>query len=199
MGSQQVTPPGIDDHVADQETQLDRDEIFEILRNRRRRYILHYLKQQQDRSEVPLHELVDHVAAWEHETPLSELDTRKRKRVYTAARQSHLPKLAELGVVDYDRQAGTIRLTDAAQAVELYLEYVPQADLSWDEYYLTLSGICLGVVGASYLGLPVVADLSGLVLAGVIVGVIIVSSIVHVYYTHTHRIGAERPPTEQYP
>ncbi len=201
MSSKQAQSPAADEltQIEPSDTGLERDEIFEILSNQRRRYILHYLKQQQAGHEADLREIVDQVAAWENNTSIQELDSTRRKRVYTAVRQSHLPKLDDTGVVDYDQQRGEVVLTDAARDVEVYLEYVPEEDISWGEYYLALSGICFGIAGAAFIDAPVFGSLSGVTLAGVIVTVMTVSSVAHVYYSRTHRIGRDGPPTDQYP
>ncbi len=201
MSNKQVAPPSITepltDHPADD--QLDRDDIFEILSNRRRRYILHYLKEHDSESEVGLREVVDQVAAWENNTSIENLQSASRKRVYTAIKQSHLPKLKDKGVIEFDRQRGTMSLTDAAREVELYLEYVPEEeDLSWGEYYFSLSVACVAVVGASYLGIPLFDRLSGVVLVAIIVVLFTVSSIVHLYYSYTRQSSAKHAPPTAY-
>jgi len=200
MSNKQVAPPSIteplNDHSADD--QLDRDDIFEILSNRRRRYILHYLKQHDDGTEANLREVVDQVAAWENSTSIENLNSTSRKRVYTAIKQSHLPKLKDKGVIEFDRQRGTMSLTDAAREVELYLEYVPEEDLSWGEYYFSLSVACVAVVGASYLGIPLFDRLSGVVLVAIIVVLFTISSIVHLYYSYTHHSSVEHAPPMAY-
>ncbi len=200
MSNKQVAPPSVTepltDHPADD--QLDRDDIFEILSNRRRRYILHYLKEHDGESEVELREVVDQVAAWENNTSIENLQSASRKRVYTAIKQSHLPKLKDKGVIKFDRQRGTMSLTDAAREVELYLEYVPEEDLSWGEYYFSLSVACVAVVGASYLGLPLFDRLSGVALVAIIVVLFTLSSIAHLYYSYTHQSRVEPAPPMAY-
>ena len=81
------------------QNELPRDEIFDVLSNERRQCILHYLKKQYGRR-VDLRELVNHVAAWENDIKLEQLDSAERKRVYTALRQSHLPKLEDSGLIE---------------------------------------------------------------------------------------------------
>lgn len=43
---------------------MDRDEVFHVLRNRRRRYTLHYLRRE-ERAEIG--DIAEQVAAWENE------------------------------------------------------------------------------------------------------------------------------------
>lgn len=82
------------------ETPLEREEILDILSNRRRRYALHYLKW--NGCETPLRELAEHVAAWENEREADQLSYAERKRVQNALHQFHLPKMDDHGFVEYD-------------------------------------------------------------------------------------------------
>ena len=178
------------------QNELDRDAIFDVLSNRRRRYILHYLKQRGAGYRATLREVVDQVAAWENNTSVQNITSQSRKRVYTAIRQSPLPKLDKVGVVDYDQQRGELTLTQAAREIELYLEYVPERDINWSEYYLSLSAICIALAAMSYFGIFVFGAVSGQALAGVVVSVFAASSVVHTYYSYQHRIGSSGPPDE---
>lgn len=176
-------------------TEMPRDQIFEVLSNERRRYVLHYLKQQ-DGNRVELRELVDQVAAWENDTSVDHLDSADRKCVYTALRQSHLPKLDDAGIVEYDNLRGEVVLTDAAREVQQYLEYVPRADVSWSQYYMGLSAICAVLAAAVWAGVAPVDGLSGFTLAGLFVGLFVVSSSVHAYHSWKSRSGPEDAPED---
>lgn len=169
---------------------LPPDDVFDILSNPRRRCILHYLKQHDGRAE--LRELVEYVAAWENDTTVKQIGSTERKRVYTALRQSHLDRMADAGVVEYDNDRGRVTLTDDAREVELYLERVPRRDIPWSEYYLGLSGVGTGLVAATWMGAFPFAELSGLALAAILVAVFAVSAAVHTYRSAKNRIGSER-------
>lgn len=160
---------------------LARDQIFEVLSNQRRRYVLHYLKRNDDRERIPLRELVDQVAAWENDTPVEKLDSSDRKCVYTALKQSHLPKLDDMGVVEYDNLRGEVTLTEAAEEVQLYLEYVPEDDPPWSQYYLVLSGACGTLALGAWAGIDPFGQVSGLLIAGLVVTAFVASSALHAY------------------
>lgn len=170
---------------------LPRGEIFDVLSNERRQCVLHYLKEQGDRP-VELGELVDHVAAWENDTSLDQVGSAERKRVYTALRQSHLPRLEEAGIVAYDDHDGTVELTDDAREVQLYLEFVPVDHIPWSEYYLALSLVCAALLTVTWAGVYPFGDLSALGLGTIIVALFTVSSVVHTYESATNRIGSDR-------
>lgn len=163
-------------------TTIARDQIFEVLSNERRQRVLRYLSQHNDRS-VELRELVDHVAALENDTSIDQLDSRARKSVYTALRQSHLPKLADRNVIEYDRRRGQAELTDEAKNVLLYLQHPPKRGNPWPWYYLTLSGI-LGLVAIlAWMNVAPFSGLSALMLTGVTIAVFVIASSVHAIQT----------------
>lgn len=84
---------------------------FEAGANGRRRRLLQYLA---THGETDLSELSEVVAASEHdgETP-ETISGQRRKRVYVSLYQTHLPKLDQMGLVDYDDDRGIIRLTQS--------------------------------------------------------------------------------------
>lgn len=192
MGVEGVT----DNLVSKDESQTDeltRDEIFTMLSNRRRRWVLHYLKQTDDQR-VTLRTLVDSVSAWEYDVPADELSWKKRKRVYTALRQSHLPKLDDAGVIEYDRSRGVVELTDEAAELQMYLEYVPADDIPWSHVYLGLAGVgILLTLFARYAIFPFV-ELGGTALAAIFAVMFGVTAVVHTSYVHRNRIGRGDPP-----
>lgn len=126
----------------------EKDELYDLLSNHRRRYVLHFCKRADD--PVTLSELAEQVAAWEQDKQVAELTSAERKRVYTSLQQTHLDRLADAGIVALD--GDEIELTDRAQELDIYLDIVPADSIPWGVYYL----------GVSILG--------GLVLTGVAVG-----------------------------
>ena len=155
--------------------------------------ILHYLKQSEGR-QVDLRTLVDTVSSWEYDSPAEDLSWKKRKRVYTALRQSHLPKLADAGIIEYDRSRGTVTLTEDAHEVQMYLEYVPAHDIPWSQYYVGLTGIGATLTLLAWLSVYPFVHLSGTALAAILVGMFGVSAVVHTYYGRRNRIGSSDEP-----
>lgn len=176
---------------ADDGEPLPREKVFDVLSNDRRRCALHYLKRHDDRR-VELRELVDYVAAWENDTTPREVDSNARKRVYTALRQSHLPKLKDAGVVEYEHLRGEVELTDQAREVQLYLEQVPRNDIPWSEYYLGLSAIGAALIVVTWTGIYPFVHLSGIGLAAILVTIFALSAAVHTYDASRNRIGSDR-------
>ena len=174
---------------------LARDKIFDVLSNERRRYALDYLKRHDDRT-VALRELVDHIAATENEIPEEALHYEQRKRVYSSLRQTHLPRLADFGLIEYNEDRGEVRLNGTAKRVQMHMEYVPEDDIAWCYHYLGLTGI-LGVVTAlTFLGIFPFGELPLVVLVAVAILSFGVSAVLHTAYTEKHTLGSmwEREP-----
>jgi hypothetical protein len=188
------SPPSLSLGTSPADEGLSRNDLFEVLNNSRRRCALHYLKQHADRR-VGLRELVDHVAAWENNTTVDKVESAKRKSVYTALRQSHLPKMDDAGVIEYDILRGEVELTDAAQGAELYLERVeqsPRSDIPWGEYYLGLSAVSVALVAATWVSVFPFAELSGVGVAAILVAIFMISAIVHKCQSVKNKLGSDK-------
>lgn len=98
---------------------LHKDTVYHLLQNERRRLALRYLREIDP--ETDLGEMAVQVAAWENGATTEEVTSDMRQRVYIALYQSHLPKLSEEGVLDYDKDRKVIRRTDAAAQLDRYL------------------------------------------------------------------------------
>lgn len=170
---------------------IDRDDLFHILRNRRRRFALHYLKRHDGVTD--LGDLATQVAAWENEIPVDEVTSDQRRRVYNALQQTHVPELKDTGIVEVDRHE--IELTDRIEEFDIYLEVVPGKDIPWSEYFLALGAVSLAGLVVVWLNVGPFALVPG-VAAGVFATVaFLVSAGANYYYQHERLIGEhERPP-----
>ncbi|MFC7082599.1 DUF7344 domain-containing protein [Halorussus caseinilyticus] len=127
------------------EEELSRDLVFDVLKNRRRRYALHYLRRAD--GSVQLSELAEQVAAWENDITVDTISAAERKRVYTALYQSHLPKLDDAGIVEYNQNRGIVELSGAAEQLDVYLDLESRPDIPWCNWYL---GLAVGGLGARH-------------------------------------------------
>jgi hypothetical protein len=82
------------------------NDLFGVLSNERRRYVLSYLRDA-DSGGVDLSELAEWVATREVEREGDRLGT-----VKISLHHVHLPKLAGVGVLDYDAETNTVRYHD---------------------------------------------------------------------------------------
>lgn len=176
---------------------LSKGEIFEVLRNQRRRYVLHFLKQ--DERPVELGDLAQQIAAWEYETTLEGVTPEQRKRVYTTLQQTHLPKMDEAGILSFDTDRGVIESTERTREISVYLEIVPGREFAWRELYLSLGAISCALVAGLWLDVPVFTVLSDLAWAGIIAAVFTVTAALHIYHERHMRLGhGDQPPDLSY-
>jgi len=130
---------------------LSKGEIFDVLQNQRRRYVLQYLERFDE--PVSLSDLATQVAAWEYQIDVEEVSNDQKKRVYTTLQQTHLERMEEAGIVEYDAKENLIRRTPHTEELSVYLEIVPKSEFPWREYYLSLGAISCAVVAALWTGL----------------------------------------------
>jgi len=122
-GESQTVPAPID--TEDCRT-VTKTEVFDVLKNERRRAVIRFLD---DRGgSATLSEVAERIAAEENDTTVERLTSSERKRVRIALYQCHLPRMDKMGVVDFDKDRGTIALRDPAAKVLLYLNVAPEAE-----------------------------------------------------------------------
>lgn len=150
-----------------EEERLSQDLIFDVLSSARRRYVLYYLREHGGRAEVT--ELASQIAAWEYDRDVEELTSQQEKRVYVSLYQTHIPKLADIGIVDYDQDAGVVELTDRAEDVEVFFSPDADQEQPWQLYYLGLAALSGLVLSLIVLGVPPLGALDARLVALVVV------------------------------
>ncbi|WP_408957952.1 ArsR family transcriptional regulator [Natrinema sp. 74] len=167
---------------SDEDERLSKDVIFELLKNRRRREVLAYLLEADET--VTLGELAEQIAAWENDTEVNALSSDQRKRVYVALYQTHLPKMDDAGIVEYDQDRGLISLSDNADLLMMYLDTDTHRRDRWDQWYAGLSVAGAALLGAAFLGVPVLSTLPMVALAGTVIVAFLLLSTAHVVTNH---------------
>lgn len=99
--------------------ELEKDVVFELLKNHRRRNVLTHIR---DHGETALGDLAEAIAAEENDTTVTDLSADERKRVYIGLYQTHLPKMDGAGVVEYDQNRGVVSAGPAIDQALRYLE-----------------------------------------------------------------------------
>ena len=172
------------------------DDLFDVLSNRRRRYAVHALKR--EHGEADIGDVAEQVAAWEYGVDVEQVSYDERKRVYTALQQSHLPKMDEAGVVEFDKNRGTVEPTSALGDVEVYMDVVRGHEIPWSVYYLGLSAVGASLMAAVWLGAWPFTVLPDVAWGVAVVAMFAVSALAHTYYARSQRIGqTENPPELQ--
>ena len=128
-------------------------EIHDLLRNERRRQVIKHL--QNTVGTTTLRDLAERIA--EHETGESPAPKNIRNSVYNSLHQTHLPKLDRQGIVEYDSDRKTIRLTENARSVDVYMEIVTDYGITWSEFYSLFGTLSLLVLLAAHVDVPLVS------------------------------------------
>lgn len=94
----------------------DLNQIFELLQVPRRRYVLYYLYEV-EREVVNLDNVVD--AVCDYGARSTEYgDGPPRERVCIDVYHNQIPRLSDAGIIEYDRQEGTVRFRGSASLKE---------------------------------------------------------------------------------
>lgn len=166
-----------------------REEVFDAVKNLRRRYVLYYLQRYGGPAE--LGELAEQVAAWENDTTVTEVSSSQRKSVYSALHQTHLPKLEAAGVLEYDADQSIVRTTDTAAGLDIQLASDPQTSLPWHRLYLGLSAVSLLLLASVWMSLYPFAFLSGVEYALLVIAAFGATAVGHTYDLRRWRRRAE--------
>lgn len=95
---------------------LSLDVVYDLLANQRRRNVLRCLKDHTQA--IAMVDLAEGVAFRENEETLSEIPKETVQTIATSLYHTHLPKLADAGVVEYEQDRDLVRVSEPADLVE---------------------------------------------------------------------------------
>lgn len=146
-----------EDEITDpSELSLPLDQVFEILKNQRRRYVLRYLASMDD--EVSLSELAEEIAAWENGKDVGQISSNERKRVYVGLYQCHLPKMDGMDIISYNKPRGLIKKGENIDLVLRYIQADEQTNTKTVGNYAGLWIVCACLLLIAKLAEPVIAS-----------------------------------------
>ena len=161
-------------------SKLTTTDLNEILKNSRRRILIQYLR---DRGgSATLRELSERIAA--EETGERPPPQDERHNVYVSLHRWHIPKLVDLGVIDYDSDSKRVTFDRKGDELVLYMETVPKNGISWSEFRLGLSILGLLVTWAAVIDVPIIEKLSPFMWA---VSFFLIMGVTSVYHTVQQR------------
>ena len=97
------------------------DELFDLLAESRRRYALYTLIGTED-GLAEVEQLADDVAMWEARTGDEPITDARHEAIAEELRETHLPRLAEADIVEYDDRSDIVRYW-RQPTLEEYLEH----------------------------------------------------------------------------
>lgn len=162
----------VDPWVDEEHCSLPPDVLFDVLKNQRRRLVLEFLRESE--GPVRIGTLAEHIAAFENDVSPRRLNAQQRKRVYIGLYQCHLPKMADVDVIEFNQARGIIEL--GAYGVELF----PFLDATAESPWSPRPYFALAIVGSlAYLiaSLFLPAWSGNLVVGGILTGIVLLGSI----------------------
>ncbi|WP_158056718.1 DUF7344 domain-containing protein [Halorussus halophilus] len=130
-----------------------RETLFDLLGNARRRRVLRHLLEEPT---ITLTDLSARIAAWENDTPVADLSSRQRKQVYSSLYQTHVPRLSDNDVVEYDSTDRVVRLTSDPDRLNRLL-FDDDSDATetthrWSRYFFWTATVGSAAIGGNWLG-----------------------------------------------
>jgi len=173
--------------------ELSEDEIYEVLSNRRRRFVIHALKRTEEPIEI--FELSQYITAWETGVELEEVSSKHRRNVYSTLQRTHLPKLEKKNVVTVDKERNYVQATPKLKNLEIYVEVLGSKEIPWSLYYVGLAGVAVSLLIAVMIDTPVFGAFDPFDVGVFTITAFGLSSIVHHIIGKRTRLGnAEKPP-----
>lgn len=169
-------PPGPGEDQSDHPSE---DDLFDVLSNERRRHAVRVLSGSE--GPVEMADLAEAVAVREYGIDADDLETQQRRRVYTSLRQSHVPKLAEKGIVEFDPEAREVHPDERLAAYNIYV--VEEDELPWCHVYLGLAGVMSLLVGAVWAGLVPFSLVPARIWMGVVPLAFLLTAVAHALAT----------------
>ena len=175
-------------------TAVTTDDLFKTLSNRRRRYVLHYLKQHVETEAVPIRTLSEQIAAWENGVDAAAVSSKQRKRIYTALHQTHLPQMDRLEIIEYDADRGTVTMAAPLEQFDIYFELTRADDVPWSHVYLGVGGVASALMLGVWLSVWPFTAVSPVVYASVFAALFVVIGGYHTLQERRGYLGAGTPP-----
>lgn len=115
------------------------DEVFALLSNSRRRHAIQIMMEHE---RMDFGELVDRVAELEYQLPIDDISSDERHTVYVSLSQSHRPRLEKAGVIECERDTGTVSLGPRSDDLAEWLSHIDGSDGLGSKLKRSLSALC---------------------------------------------------------
>ena len=98
-----------------QNTELNIDDLFDVLSNTRRRFVLRFLLEQP--KPMAMADIVVELTKWERDLPRSQIVNENMKSRYIELHHNHVPKMEAAGLVVHNQDTNTIGFVDGFEEV----------------------------------------------------------------------------------
>lgn len=153
------------------------NELFDLLGNRRRRYVLCYLVF--GTGPIAASDLAERIAEWEAGAA-EEVTSSEYQSVYNSLYQTHFPRLEAAGLVEYDRSENLVYPSTQLGEIERFIATVDSSsDDSLPRLLVLASGVVLGGVMTGSLVLLIAGNWYALLAAALVsVGAFVLGGLV---------------------
>lgn len=103
----------------DENTRRRVDDLLAVLADRHRRDLLYHLPTM---GVTDVETLATRLAAADEDVPPDEVPPERREQVQVQLVHTHLPKLADLGAIEFDRRSGAVRSDDLPPMLDHLVE-----------------------------------------------------------------------------
>lgn len=172
---------------------ISEEDIYELLSNRRRRFLIHAIKRADDPLDVS--ELSRYITAWELDMEPAEVPYDERHNVHSTLRRTHLPKLEEKNVVTVGED-GVVRPAPALRELDIYVEVLRGREIPWNLYYLGLSTFSVLLLIAVQIGVPGLGSLSPIAVGVFVATMFGISAAAHYVIGRRMVLGSTDEPPE---
>lgn len=168
-----------DEPAFDPPSELSLDDLLKLVQNQRRRRILLYLASHDE--PVSIDEVAKDLAVQEYDCPEEGPTSTQRKRMYVGLYQGHLPKMDDLGVVEFDKEEGQIESGPHGPHAQRFVKRATGNGPDWPLYYLCLAALATGLFAVATLW-SATSPAADIVLA-VVLGLIGLTAVWQLYHS----------------
>lgn len=102
------------------------DDVFQLLRNRRRRIIICRVSELEPEESTSIGAIAEWIVSIETGDPLGQYSADERKAVYVTLMQTHLEPLSDSGLIEWDPNSGEIRRGEGIDVLADLIEDVSE-------------------------------------------------------------------------
>lgn len=118
-----ITEHSVADIAALREAARSTDDLFEVLSNAHRRFVVSCLATHPNPLAVA--DFATELACWECKTPSDHISAEQVESRYINLYHVHIPKMADAGILRYNQEQDTIALADECDGITSFEAYSP--------------------------------------------------------------------------
>ncbi|WP_232702435.1 DUF7344 domain-containing protein [Halobacterium wangiae] len=108
------------DHAALAALDVDTDALMDVLSHARRRFVVACLAEYETPLTLP--DVADELAVWEYDARITEVPADAVAAIHADLYHTHVPKMADAGVVDYNPERELVALAEPSRELATYVE-----------------------------------------------------------------------------